>query len=149
LIFVQLGYYFHFERHGWFNMADTDLPSNTPDELDQAIDFDSLEASQRFAVRYRRDDIQAMLKIRKLFAKKAYPVTLLDISSRGAAIVSTHPLTKNTKVSLHLRFEDGQAFDIDATVVRLDSPKYALRFLHSHGELADHLLATQSDLKFG
>ncbi|MEY4718550.1 MAG: hypothetical protein RL563_1168 [Pseudomonadota bacterium] len=130
-------------------MIDTDLLSDTPDELDQAIDIDSLEASKRFAVRYQRDDIQATLKIRKLFARKTYPVTLLDISSKGAAIVSTHPLTKNTKVSLHLSFKDGQAFDIDATVVRLDSPEYGLRFQHSHGKLADHLLDTQSDLKFG
>jgi hypothetical protein len=130
-------------------MTDTDLPSNTLDEFDQSIDFENLEASKRFAVRYCRDDLQATLKIRKLFAKKAYPVTLLDISSKGAAIMSSHPLTKNTKVSLHLRFEDGQAFDIDAKVVRLDAPKYGLRFQHSHGKLADHLLDTQSDLKFG
>ena len=129
-------------------MADTDFPSNIFDELDQEIDFENLEASKRVAVRYRRDDIQATLKIRKIFARSPFSVLLLDISSKGAAIQTTHLLNKNSKVRLSLHFKDGQVFDIDAIVARTEPPEYGLRFDRSHVELAEHLLDTQSELKF-
>lgn len=133
-------------------MADTDFPSdhlNEFDELDEIINFEALESSKRAAVRYRRDDIEATLQQRKLFSKNLFAVNLLNISSKGVAIISDHTLNKNSKVKLKLIFKDGRIFEIDAIVARIASATvYGLRFDRMNTLLADHLLETQTDLLF-
>lgn len=130
-------------------MSDTDFPSELFDELDQEILLDSLEANKRIAVRYRRKDIKAVIKVRSLLFPRLTPVILYDISSKGAAIISPKKIGKKSRVLLYLRFKDGKRFEIEAVVVYAHSDqKYGLKFHSYHNELAEHLLHTQTDLTF-
>ncbi len=131
-------------------MADLDFPTDIFDELDREIDVDSSFSNKRIAVRYRRNDIKAIVKIRSLFFPRLVPVILLDISSRGAAIMSGKKLRKNRKVCLYLLFNDGRRFAIDGSVAHVSTTnKYGIKFDAFNTPLAEHLLHTQTDLQFG
>jgi len=119
------------------------------DELDHPIELDSLLLNKRISVRYRRNDIKAMVRTRSLIFPKLFAVNLLDISSKGAAIYS-RKLKRNSRVTFFLEFNDKTRFTINAVVAHIDSaPRYGLKFdLYQH-ELAEHLLQTQTDLEFG
>lgn len=131
-------------------MANTDVPTDVFDELDQEINADSLFTNKRIAVRYRRKDIKAVVKIQSIFFPRLVPVLLLDISSKGAAILSSKRLRKNRKVCLYLLFKDGRRFAIDSCIVHSDATnRYGIKFDASNAALADHLLHTQTDLQFG
>ena len=130
-------------------MSEIDFPTDIFDEIDQEIPLDSLGSNKRVAVRYRRNDIKAVVKVRSLFFPRLLHVTLHDISSKGAAVVSNKKLVKKSKVCLYLLFKDGRRFEIDAVVVYSEnSHKYGLKFYSYHDALADHLLQTQTDLTF-
>lgn len=130
-------------------MSETDFPTEIFDELDQDIPLDSLWSNKRVAVRYRRNDIKAVVKVRSLFFPRLLPVILHDISSKGAAVISKKKIGKKSRVSLYLLFNDGKRFEIDAIVVYSENTqKYGLKFNSYHEALAEHLLHTQTDLTF-
>lgn len=131
-------------------MADTDFPEDVFDELDKAIDVDSLLTNKRIAVRYRRSDIKAVVKIRSIFFPRLVPVVLIDISSKGAAIKSSKKLRKNHKICLYLLFNDGGRFAIDGNIAHAErNNRYGIKFDSYNTALAEHLLHTQTDLEFG
>jgi len=131
-------------------MADTDFPKDVFDELDLAIDVDSLLTNKRVAVRYRRTDIKAVIKIRSIFFPRLVPVILVDISSKGAAVKSNKKLRRNHKICLYLLFNDGRRFAIDGIVAHAESAtRYGIKFDSYNTALAEHLLHTQTDLEFG
>ncbi|MGR8929452.1 MAG: PilZ domain-containing protein [Gammaproteobacteria bacterium] len=119
------------------------------DELDQDITLDNSLINKRISVRYRRDDIEATLKIRTLFFAKEIPVQIRDISSKGAAITCEIKLKPKRRVCLFVKFPDQKSFAVNAVVVHnLAAPRYGLRFDRYEGELAEHLLETQTNLDF-
>lgn len=138
-------------------MADNDFIGDTDfledfffDELDQNIELDSLLINKRISVRYRRNDIKAVIKTHSLFFPRLFKVMLLDISSKGAAIKCEKKLKVNSRVSFFLQFDDGKRFTINAVVANAQSaPRYGLKFDTYQTELADHLLSSQTDLQFG
>jgi len=131
-------------------MADDNYPTDDFDELDHDIDLDSLLLNKRISVRYRRNDIGAMIKTRNFIFPKLFRVNLLDISSKGAAIHSNRRLKLKSRITFFLEFDDKTRFTINATVVHCKSaPRYGLKFDKYQGELAEHLLETQTDLDFG
>ncbi|QPK63839.1 PilZ domain-containing protein [Methylomonas sp. LL1] len=131
-------------------MADNDFFADDEDELDQEIELDSLLLNKRISVRYRRKDIKAIVKTHSLFFPRLIKVDLLDISSKGAAILSDKKLKLKSRVSFFLQFNDGRRFTIDAIVAHNHSaPRYGLKFSVYQTELAEHLLTTQTDLQFG
>lgn len=131
-------------------MGDTDFLENAFfDELDQEAGLDSI-INKRISVRYRRDDIKAIVKTHSLLFPRLIKVALLDISSKGAAINCDTKLKLKCRVSFFLQFDDGRRFTIKAIVANNQSaPRYGLKFDSYQTELADHLLATQTDLQFG
>ncbi|MGZ4959505.1 MAG: PilZ domain-containing protein [Methylomonas sp.] len=130
-------------------MSENDFPPEIFDELDQDISLDSLGSNQRIAVRYKRKDIQAVVKVHSLLFPRLQQVILHDISSKGAAVISPKKLGKKSRVCLYLRFDDGKRFEINAIVVYADNgQKYGLKFDKYHEALANHLLDTQTDLTF-
>jgi hypothetical protein len=130
-------------------MSENDFPADIFDELDQEIPLESLWSNKRVAVRYRRHDIKAVVKVRSVIFPRLLPVILHDISSKGAAVISPKKIRKKSRVCLYLLFNDGRRFQIDALVVYSESTqKYGLKFDNYHDELADHLLQTQTDLTF-
>ena len=120
------------------------------DELDYDLRLDSQTSNKRISVRYRRNDIKAKIKTRRLFFSKEIPVSLIDISSKGAAITCEKKLRKKIKVSLIVEFQDKKCFTIAAIIVHnYAAPRYGLKFESYQSELAEHLLETQTDLEFG
>lgn len=130
-------------------MSDSDFPSDIFDELDQEIPLDNLWDNKRIAVRYKRNDIKAVVKVHSLLFPRLLAVILNDISSKGASIISPKKLGKKSRVCLYLLFNDGKRFEIEAIVVYAENTqKYGLKFASFHNELAEHLLHTQTDLTF-
>ena len=120
------------------------------DELDLEIELDSLLINKRISVRYRRNDIQVMLKTRSLLFPRLFRVALLDISSKGAAILSHKKLRHKSRICFFLKFKDGRRFSINGSVANTQAaPRYGLKFDSYQTELAEHLLHTQTDLVFG
>jgi len=131
-------------------MSNTDFPNDVFEELDKEIDVDSLFANKRIAVRYRRTDIKAVIKVRSFLFPRLIPVILTDISSKGAAIKSNKPLQVDHKICLYLLFKDGARFAINGNIAHnVAAPRYGIKFERFHTELADHLLRSQTDLHFG
>lgn len=130
-------------------MSETDFSLEVFDAIDQEIVSDALSVNKRVAVRYRRSDIKAVVKIHSALYPRLVPVILHDISSKGAGVISPKPLGKASKVTLYLLFKDHKRFEIDAVVVYCNSEHvYGLKFKCFHELLAEHLLRTQTDLKF-
>ena len=130
-------------------MFESDFPSDIFDLLDREILLDSLSPNKRVAVRYKRSDIKAVVQVRSLFFPRLVKSELQNISSKGAAIISSKKLRKKTKVVLFLLFADGKRFDIHATVVHAANNQiYGLKFDRYQKQLADHILLTQTDLVF-
>lgn len=130
-------------------MSENDFPTEIFDELDQEIPPDSLWSNKRIAVRYRRKDIKAVVKVHSLFFPRLQQVILHDISSKGASVISPKKLGKKSRVCLYLLFNDGKRFEIDAVIVYSDNTqKYGLKFDRYYEALADHLLDSQTDLTF-
>ncbi|MGY6276488.1 PilZ domain-containing protein [Methylomonas sp. MgM2] len=131
-------------------MTDENDSTDDLDELDLDIDLDNLFLNKRISVRYRRNDINAMVKTRHFIFPKLFQVNLIDISSKGAAIHSSKKLKIKSRVTFLLEFKDNTRFSINATVVHTRvAPRYGLRFDQYQHELAEHLLQTQTDLEFG
>lgn len=130
-------------------MSENDFPAEIFDELDQDISHESLWSNKRVAVRYRRKDIKAVVKVHSLLFPRLVPVALHDISSKGAAVISPKKISRKSRVCLYLLFDDGKRFEIEATVVHASKAQiYGLKFDTFHEALADHLLHTQTDLTF-
>jgi hypothetical protein len=125
-------------------------PDFSLDCLDQEVTMDSSWSNKRSAVRYLRNDIRAAIKIHSLWFPRLFPVTLRDVSSRGAAIFSEKKLGKNKHICLYLLFNDGARFDVQAIVVHCDKEngRYGIKFDNVEKPLAEHLLHTQTDLLF-
>lgn len=131
-------------------MSDTDFSNDIFDQLDQEIDIDSSFMNKRVAVRYRRNDIKAVVKVRSLFFPQLIPVILTDISSKGAAIKSNKRLKRHRKICLYLLFVDGTRFAVNGKVAHNEAaPRYGIKFDHYQNGLADHLLQSQTELHFG
>lgn len=130
-------------------MANNDFPEDDFDKLNQMLDIDSLFLNNRISVRYRRNDIKVVIKTHSLLFPRLIHVNLLDISSKGAAVSSIKKLRLKSRVSVFLQFADGRRFNIIATVNNKSEPRYGLKFDCYQTELADHLLASQTDLLFG
>lgn len=130
-------------------MSENDFPLDIFDELDQDIPLDDLGANKRVAVRYKRKDIKAVVKVHSLLFPRLQPVILHDISSKGASVISEKKLSPKAKVCLYLLFNDGKRFEIEAIVVYVgDGLKFGLKFKGINQALAEHLLHTQTDLTF-
>ncbi|MDD1621218.1 MAG: PilZ domain-containing protein [Methylococcaceae bacterium] len=130
-------------------MSENDFPAEIFDELDRDIPLDSLWSNKRVAVRYRRKDIKAVVKVHSLLYPRLLPVALRDISSRGAAVMSPKKISRKSRVCLYLLFDDGKRFEIEAIVVHASNAQvYGLKFNSFHEALADHLLHSQTDLTF-
>jgi hypothetical protein len=130
-------------------MSENDFPPEIFGELDQDIPLDSLWSNKRVAVRYRRKDIKAVVKVHSLLYPRLLPVILHDISSKGAAVISPKKLSRKSRVCLYLLFDDGKRFEIEALVVHASNARiYGLKFDSYNETLADHLLHTQTDLTF-
>jgi len=130
-------------------MNEEDELVNVFDDLSLDLNFNNLPVNKRMAIRYRRKDIKAIVRVRKLFLHKGVNVILHDISSRGAGVLSPEKIPLKGKVSLHLLFNDGKRFVIDAKVVySLQSNLYGLKFTKVNNDLAEYLLQTQTDLTF-
>jgi hypothetical protein len=131
-------------------MTDNHFPADLFDELDNDIELDSLLINKRISVRYRRKDLKAVVKTHSLFFPQLIKVQLMDISSKGAAIHCTKKLRTKSKVTFFIQFNDGRRFTIKALVANTHAaPRYGLKFDFYQAELADHLLATQTELLFG
>jgi hypothetical protein len=130
-------------------MSNNDFPIDNIDELDQVIDIDCLLLNNRISVRYRRSDIKIIIKTHSLLFPRLIDAKLVDISSKGIAIHSQKKLRVNGRVSIFLQFNDGKRFTVLATVSNKVAPRYGLKFDTYQTELADYLLATQTDLTFG
>ena len=130
-------------------MTNANYSSDDFDELDYEITPDSLFVNKRISVRYRRNDIKAMVKTRRFIFPTLVQVNLLDISSKGASIHSDKKLKRKSRVIFLLEFKDEKRFIISAAVVHTRlAPRYGLRFDRYQRELAEHLLHTQTDLEF-
>lgn len=130
-------------------MSNNDFPIEDFDELDQVIDIGCLLLNSRISVRYRRTDIKVMIKTHSLFFPRLIDAELVDISSKGIAVHSQKKLKVKGRVSIFLQFSDGKRFTVLATVSNKTIPRYGLKFDTYQTELADYLLATQTDLTFG
>lgn len=110
--------------------------------------------NQRAAIRYIRSDISVSISKPGLFnLTKFIPVTLLDISSKGATIECNLKIAVNKAVIIYLLFTDNTNFTINATVMHLSynantKNKYGLKFSRMSNALGDFLLSSQSDFKF-
>jgi hypothetical protein len=106
----------------------------------------------RKAVRYGRSDIKASLCSKSIFrSSKPFEIELLDISTRGAHIVSKRKLSVNTAFTLKIAFNGGKAFDIAGKVIHKKSSRedsYGFQFDVYNDGLGDYLLNTQTDLIF-
>lgn len=130
-------------------MSENDFPAEIFGELDRDIPVDSLWSNKRVAVRYRRKDIKAVVKVHSLLYPRLIPVALRDISSRGAAVMTAQKISRKSRVCLYLLFDDGKRFEIEAIVVHASKAQvYGLKFNSFHEALADHLLHSQTDLTF-
>ncbi len=130
-------------------MSEIDFQPQAFDDLNLQFPLDSLGNNKRVAIRYRRNDIKAVIKVQSRIYPRLVQVVLHDISSRGAGIISPKKMFKNSRVSLYLLFGDGKRFEIDAVIIYVKNGKmYGLKFNTYQEELADHLLLTQTDLKF-
>jgi len=108
---------------------------------------------KRTAVRYVRDDISAYLSYRKLLVKQTIAVKLLDISSKGASVLTAENLPINKKITLILSFRIGKQFEIKAKISRhgghnSSRNELGIQFDHYNNALGDCLLATTSKLIF-
>lgn len=130
-------------------MAHNEFPVDDFDEFEQVIDLDCLLLNNRISVRYRRNDIKVIVKTHNLLFPRLIDVDLIDISSKGAAVNSKIKLRLKRRVSVFLQFKDGKRFTIIAMVSNKSDHRYGLKFDRYQTELADHLLATQTDLLFG
>lgn len=108
--------------------------------------------NNRIATRFVREDIDASISdLSFLSRSKAYPVHLMDITSKGVLIKSDKKLNINQSLTLKLKFLTGKEFIIKAKVVRVaDSAnsQYGLKFDRYNNELGDYLLDTQTKLVF-
>lgn len=141
-------------------MTDIENPSKTIDEiLSQEPDaLGSHAPEHRRAIRYLRDDIEAAVSKRDVFAglgfnlfRKPTPVELLDISCRGVLIATPENIRINAKILLLLEFKTGKRFKINAVVARKSGQipyEYGLKFDRYNNDLGECLLSTQTDLKF-
>jgi hypothetical protein len=130
-------------------MADKDPPKDVTDELDHEVSLDTMFFNQRKAVRYRRNDIKAVIKVDSALFPRLIHVALLDISSKGAAVYAEKKLKNKTKVRLYLLFSDGKRFEIDSQIVHTEAtPRYGLKFNTNNPDLAEYLLHTQTELLF-
>lgn len=121
------------------------------DELDQIDALATTPANKRITVRYRRHDLNTSITVRSLwFSAQEIAVKLVDISSKGAAIICDKKLKLKARLVLSVQFPDQKSFSVNAVVVHCgNAPRYGLKFDRSQNDLAEHLLETQTDLEFG
>jgi hypothetical protein len=130
-------------------MSENDFQSQVFDDLNLQFPLDSLINNKRVAIRYKRSDIKAVVKVQSRIFPRLVQVVLHDISSRGAGVISPKRMNINSRVCLYLLFNDGKRFEIDGVIVYSKKAKvYGLKFNTYQEALADHLLHTQTDLKF-
>lgn len=131
-------------------MTSSENENDYDEEIFGMLDGEQLPENNRIAVRYIRTDITASLiaKERFFFFSKKITVRLIDISSKGVAVVSLEKI-KAKKASLELIFPNNQIITIDGKIIyRGNGNKYGLKFDQFNNELGNHLLATQTDLLF-
>jgi PilZ domain len=129
-------------------MSENDFQRQAFDDLNLQLPLDSF-TNKRVSIRYRRNDIKAVVKIHSRIFPRLVQVVLRDISSRGAGVVSPKRLPVNGKICLYLLFNDGKRFEIDGMIIYSKKAKtFGIRFDVYQEALAEHLLVTQTDLKF-
>ncbi len=133
------------------------MDDNTPkmldiDDLSGPIITNNLERKRRITVRYVREDIKATLrKVKIYFFGAPLNIQLLDLSTKGALVSTDRKIRINKKITLFLEFEDGQTFEIEAKVVRMDAfsaNTYGIKFGKYNDALGDYILKTQTNLIF-
>jgi hypothetical protein len=130
-------------------MSENDFQTQVFDDLNLQFPSESLINNKRVAIRYKRTDIKAVIKIQSRIFPRLVQVVLHDISSRGAGVISPKRMHINSRICLYLLFNDGKRFEIDGVIVYSKKAKiFGIRFDAYQEALADHLLHTQTDLKF-
>ena len=71
-------------------MSENDFQTQVFDDLNLQFPSESLINNKRVAIRYRRSDIKAVVKIRSRIFPRLVQVVLHDISSRGAVAQHQH-----------------------------------------------------------
>ncbi len=107
--------------------------------------------NKRTAVRYIRNDITAQIDITGFFNSSTLrPVDLLDISSKGAAIKCSKPISLKKKIILNLLSEGKTIFKISAKFVynNQSTQNYGLKFDQFNNKLGDFLVSSEHDLVF-
>ena len=79
----------------------------------------SLDAHSRSSVRYIRKDLKTYLTNHSFFNFTPIKTELLDISSGGVQVTSSHKLRLNRKLSVNICFLDGYKFEINGKIVRV------------------------------
>lgn len=114
------------------------------------------KSNQRLGIRFVRDDIAVSVRKSGMFslgltAKKDFPVSLVDVSSRGLLIASPIKLNISKKISLNLCFADQREFEIIGTVTRKQDGEgllYGIKFDKVNNRFADYLIVSQKNLTF-
>jgi len=107
--------------------------------------------NKRIAVRYISADITASLKLLGFFNfTRLYPVEILDISSKGAAIKCKKSIAIRKKITLTLTFKDKAVFKIPARIVYKNKKEqqYGVKFDRFNNKLGDYLVLSGQDLVF-
>ncbi len=124
-------------------------------EIDNDDDFFNLHlnaeesSNKRTAVRYIRTDIVVSVDLKGIFNfNRSIDATLLDISSKGAAIKCEKKLATKKEIDLKLVFDDGKEFIISAKIVHKKNKVYGIKFNRYNDELGDYLMSSEHDLIF-
>jgi hypothetical protein len=134
------------------NSNDNDFLNFDGDDALKLNFSDDSARKYRTTTRLLYDDIAARINGSGLsFFAKAVPVTVLDISSKGALVSSTTKLSLNKKITLALAFKAGNTFKINAIIIRkngLSTNEYGIKFDNYNNELGDYLFDSIDDLIF-
>lgn len=126
------------KRLGWQIMTD----------FDDKIDFEHYgQSNKRISIRYRVENITGTIKFKKLIFKKEAAIKILNISSKGAAIISKEKLSRKNRVTLIIQLGDEMDREIGAVVVHANDPIYGIKFNQSQADIIDYLMETQTKLE--
>lgn len=133
-------------------MADIDKQIENHDDIFNDDFMANQPHNARKTIRYIRNDLKVNLAyIGVLGIKKTIPSKLNDISTRGVSVTTSKKISVNKKLTVMIRFSDGNVFKIKGTVIRkcpINPRRYGIKFEKQENGLGDYLLKTQTDLVF-
>lgn len=104
-------------------------------------------ANQRKAIRYLSNYNQACITLKQLFRpSKVIHIKIINISSRGARIVSDYKLAKKAKIVFDLHMTDSTPGKTSAKVVSIyNNTEYGIVFDTIQHDLIDQILESEDD----